>query len=116
MMQSMNAVEDPVAVVACLREEHRNEPWDRGWNSLEVAGVDLVSLDTRLAGCTHTWLANGGSLHERGMATVGLLLGQLESVLPRLAEDGSAAHVWHRLHRMAQLIMTHNTPPAEVSS
>ncbi|MEE1782395.1 hypothetical protein PUR71_05560 [Streptomyces sp. SP17BM10] len=115
MMQDMDGVEGPVAVVARLWEEHQNEPWDRGWNDLEVAGVDLVSLDTRLGGCTYTWVANGGSLHERGMATVGLILGQLETILPELTEDDSP-HVWHRLHLMAQLIMAHNTPPAEASS
>lgn len=71
----MDAVEDPVALVACLRKEHRAE-WDRRWNDLEVAGVDLVSLDTRLGGCTYTWVARGGSLHERGMATVRLILSQ----------------------------------------
>ncbi|MFJ4669617.1 hypothetical protein [Kitasatospora purpeofusca] len=115
MMKDMDVVDSPVAVVARLWEEHRNEPWDRGWNDLEVAGVDLVSLDTRLGGCTYTWVANGGSLHERGMATVGLIRGQLETILPELTEDDSPP-VWHRLHLMAQLIMAHNTPPAEASS
>ncbi|MFJ5219448.1 hypothetical protein ACIP98_32675 [Streptomyces sp. NPDC088354] len=115
MMQDMDVAEDPVAVLAALREDHRNEPWDHRWNDLEVEGVDLVSLDTRLEGCTFTWVANGGSLPERGMATVRLILGQLETVLPELAADDSQ-HVWHRLHRMAQLIVAHNTPPTEVSS
>ncbi len=115
MMQDMDLVEDVVAVVARLREEHQNEPWDRRWNGLEVAGVDLVSLDTRLGGCTYTWVANGGSLHERGMATVELLLGQLETILPELTEN-DGPYVWHRLHLMAQLIMAHNTRPAEASS
>ncbi|MFF5974021.1 hypothetical protein ACFY7C_21085 [Streptomyces sp. NPDC012769] len=101
----MNAAEDPVAAVTRLRDE----PWDRGWNGLEVAGVDLVSLDTRLGGCTSTWVANGGSLHERGMTTVRVILGQLEEVIPKLTEDDSP-HVWHRLREMAQLIVTHNVP------
>ncbi|MFD7256706.1 hypothetical protein [Streptomyces sp. NPDC059874] len=111
----MDAAEDPVAMVACLREEHQNEPWDRRWNDLEVAGVDLVSLDTRLEGFTYTWVANGGSFNGRGMADVRLILDQLEKVLPEIAEDDNP-HVWHRLHRMAQLIVAHNTPPPEVSS
>lgn len=115
MIQDMDVAEDPVAVVASLREDHQNEPWDHRWNDLEVAGVDLVSLDTRLGGCTYTWVANGGSLHESGTATVRLILGQLETVLPVLAEEDSP-HVWHRLHRMAQLIVTHNAPPTEVIS
>ncbi len=112
MMWDMNAAEDPVAVVACLREEHQNEPWPGRLNLLQVAGVDLVSLDTRLEGCTYTWVANGGSLHERGMGTVKLILGQLETVLPELTEDHSP-HIWQRLHRIAQLIVAHNTAPAE---
>ncbi|MFC9328732.1 hypothetical protein [Kitasatospora sp. NPDC057015] len=111
----MDAVEDPVAVVACLRAEHQNEPWPGRLNGVEVAGVDLASLETRLGGCTYTWVANGGSLHERGMGTVRLVLGQLEAVLPELAEDESA-HLWYRLHRMAQLIVAHNTPSIEVTS
>ena len=115
MMRGMDAAEDPVALVARLREEHQNEPWDRRWNDLEVAGVDLVSLDTRLAGCTYTWVANGGSLHERGMATVRLIIDQLENVLPELTPVDSP-HVWHRLHRMAQLIAAHRTPPAAAIS
>ncbi|MDR3033775.1 MAG: hypothetical protein LBV78_11835 [Kitasatospora sp.] len=102
-------------MVAALRADHQKEPWDRQWNDFEVAGVDLVSLDTRLEGCTFTWVANGGSLHERGMATVRLVLGQLETVLPVLAADDSQ-HVWHRLYRMAQLIVAHNTLPTAASS
>ncbi|MFJ6484191.1 hypothetical protein ACIQK6_29295 [Streptomyces sp. NPDC091682] len=111
----MDAAEDPVAMVACLREEHRNEPWNPRWNDLEVMGVDLVSLDTRLEGCTYTWVANDGSLHEKGMATVRLILNQLEKVLPELAEDDNP-QVWHRLQRMAQLIVAHNIRPTEESS
>ncbi|NEA59782.1 hypothetical protein G3I60_37910 [Streptomyces sp. SID13666] len=107
----MDATEDPVAVVACLR----CEPWDRRWNSLEVAGVDLASIYTRMEGCTYTWVANGGSLHERGMATVRFIFEEIEKVLPELAEHDSA-RVWHRLHRMAQLMVAHNTAPVEVSS
>ncbi|MFJ3791064.1 hypothetical protein [Kitasatospora sp. NPDC090091] len=107
----MNAAEDPVAAVARLRDE----PWDRRWNDLEVAGIDLVSLDTRLGGCTYTWVANGGSLHEQGMATVRFILGQLEKVIPELTEDDSP-HVWHRLREMAQLVVAHNLPRAEVIS
>ncbi|MEV4191353.1 hypothetical protein [Streptomyces toxytricini] len=104
----MDVATDPVAVVARLRDE----PWDRKWNSLEVAGVDLVSLDTRLGGCAHTWVANSGCLHERGMSTVRLVLDQLERVMPELTEDDSPA-VWHRLHETARLIAAHNTPPAD---
>ncbi|MFG2820893.1 hypothetical protein ACGFX4_15875 [Kitasatospora sp. NPDC048365] len=108
----MDVAEDPVAVMVSLWEEHQSGPWDRRWNALEVAGVDLVSLDTRLGGCTYTWVANGGSLHERGMATVRLILGRLETVLPEVTEDDSR-RVWQRLHRMAQLMVAHNTPPTD---
>ncbi|MFC8449347.1 hypothetical protein [Kitasatospora sp. NPDC057223] len=111
----MDAADDLVAVVANLRKEHQNEPWPERLNVLEVAGVDLVSLDTRLEGCTYTWVANGGALHERGMGTVRLVLGQLEKVLPELTGDDSP-HIWHRLHRMAHLIVAHHTPPAETAS
>ncbi|WP_148089466.1 hypothetical protein [Kitasatospora cineracea] len=107
----MDAATDPVAAVARLRDE----PWNRRWNDLEVAGVDLASLDTRLEGCAYTWVANGGSLHERGMTTVRLILGQLERAIPELTEDDSP-DVWHRLHEMARLIVAHNAPPAEVIS
>ncbi|MFG2340747.1 hypothetical protein [Streptomyces yangpuensis] len=111
----MDAAEEPVAMVARLREEHRNETWNPRWNALEVAGVDLASLETRLEGCTYTWLANDGSLHEKGMATVRFILNQLEKVLPELAGDDNP-QVWHRLHRMAQLIVAPNIRPAETSS
>ncbi|WP_407841338.1 hypothetical protein ACE1OC_40900 [Streptomyces sp. DSM 116496] len=107
----MDAAEDPVAVVACLLDE----PWDGRWNSLEVAGVDLVSIYTRMEGCTYTWITNGGSLHERGMATVRFISDEIERVLPELAEHDSV-HVWHRLHRMAQLMVDHNNAPVEASS
>ncbi|MFE2856713.1 hypothetical protein ACFXJO_37045 [Streptomyces lavendulae] len=114
----MDTAEDPVAVVAGLREEHDKEfrwPLPLRLLTFEVAGVDLVSLETRLAGCVHTWLSNGGSLHERGMGTVRLVLGQIEDVLPELTEDDSP-QIWHRLHRVARLIVAHNTPPAETAS
>ncbi|MFE3760803.1 hypothetical protein ACFXPI_03435 [Streptomyces sp. NPDC059104] len=107
----MDAAEEPVAVVACLLDE----PWDRRWNSLEVAGVDLVSIYTRMEGCAYTWVTNSGSLHEQGMATVRFISGEIERVLPELAEHDSV-HVWQRLHRMAQLMITHNNAPSEVSS
>ncbi|MBW5484145.1 hypothetical protein [Streptomyces bambusae] len=107
----MDAATDPVDAVARLWDE----PWDRKWNDLEVAGVDLVSLDTRLGGCACTWVANGGSLHERGMATVRLILGQLERAIPELTEDDSP-DIWYRLHEIARLIVAHNAPPTEVIS
>lgn len=92
-----------------------DEPWDRRWNSLEVAGVDLVSIYTRMEGCTYTWITHGGSLHERGMATVRFISDEIERVLPDLAEHDSV-HVWHWLHQMAQLMIAHNTAPVEASS
>ncbi|MFI1585091.1 hypothetical protein [Embleya sp. NPDC020630] len=114
----MDTAEDPVAVMARLREDHYNEmrrlPPLR-LSTLEVAGVDFVSLETRLGGCTYTWVSSGGSLHERGMGTVRLILGQLEEILPELTEDDSP-HLWHGMHLMAQLIVAHNTPPAGTTS
>ncbi|MFB6508766.1 hypothetical protein ACFCW4_01740 [Streptomyces virginiae] len=107
----MDVAEDPVTVVARLMDE----PWDRRWNSLEVAGVDLVSIYTRMEGCTYTWITHGGSLHERGMATVRFISDEIERVLPDLAEHDSV-HVWHWLHRIAQLMIAHNTAPIEASS
>ncbi|MFF7991548.1 hypothetical protein ACFZDG_17355 [Kitasatospora xanthocidica] len=108
----MDATEDPYAVVERLWEEHQNEfrsPLPPGWSTLEVAGVDLMSVETRLAGCVFTWVDNGGSLHEQGVETVRVILGRLDVALPALTEDDDPG-LWHRMHRMAQLIVAHSTP------
>ncbi|MEU8924591.1 hypothetical protein AB0D10_27220 [Kitasatospora sp. NPDC048545] len=114
----MDAAEDSFAVVERLWEEHGNEfrsPLPLRWITLEVAGVDLMSFETRLAGCVFTWVGNGGSLHERGMGTVRYMLGRLEQVLPALTEDDSP-RLWRRMHRICQLIVAHDTPPTETAS
>ncbi|GAB7180569.1 hypothetical protein ATKI12_0400 [Kitasatospora sp. Ki12] len=114
----MDAAEEPFAVVERLWEDHKAEfrwPMPKRFLTLEVAGVDLLSTEVRLAGCVFTWVKNGGSLHERGMGTVRFILGQLDEVLPALTEDDSP-QVWHRMHRVSQLIVAHNTPPAETTA
>lgn len=89
--------------VAELYEEHRRAALPRRLIVDDANGVEMVSLDSRVSGCVHTWLKHGGRIHDRGRDT----LAECEQLLHRAisALDGDEASYYRRLLTMTVLIL-----------
>ena len=90
--------------VAGLYEKHRQTAFPRRLVVDDVNGVEMVSLDSTVSGCVHTWLKDRGHIHDRGWDT----LAECEQVLNRAipALDGDEASYYRRLLDMTVLILT----------
>jgi hypothetical protein len=69
---------------------------------LEVAGHDLVTLDSTTAGCISTFL-DAGTLDSWRLSILGLCNHNLAIVVPEMEGDGRA--YFDRLHKMAGLVL-----------
>jgi hypothetical protein len=69
----------------------------------EFGGIDLVMLDSVVAGCVSTFLARNGSLDPGRVAILGICYRDLCHVLPCLGSD--AAAYCRRLEAMAKFIL-----------
>ncbi len=92
-----------VRTVAELYEEHRRAAFPRRLTRDDANSVEMVSLDSRVAGCVHTWLTNGGRIHDQGWDN----LAECEQLLHRAspALDGGEASHYRRLLTMTVLIL-----------
>ncbi|GAA1032479.1 hypothetical protein GCM10009557_31120 [Virgisporangium ochraceum] len=50
--------------VAALYETHRNAPFPSQWRGADVAGSDMVLLDSDPSACISVWLQQGGVLDD----------------------------------------------------
>jgi hypothetical protein len=85
-----------------LWREHLGAAFPAGLRGAEPAGIDMVLLDTAVAGCVSTWLNNGGSLDaERHRILYGCLT-DLDRALP-LITGAEEVRYCRRLRQMAVL-------------
>ncbi len=85
-----------------LWRQHAAAPFPTVARGLEVAGHDLVSLDSATAGCISTFL-DSGTLDKRRLSILGLCYQNLALVIPDLEGEGRA--YFDRLHKMAGLVL-----------
>ncbi|WP_245687181.1 hypothetical protein [Streptacidiphilus griseoplanus] len=88
--------------VARLWKEHVRTDFPARLRGEELAGVDLVLLDTYVAGCVSTWLSNRGSLDEERRQILRDCLADLDTVLPLLTETQEVRY-YERLRELAVL-------------
>jgi hypothetical protein len=55
---------DRLAAVATLYEAHLNALFPSRWRGADVAGSDMILLDSFPSGCISVWLAQAGVLDD----------------------------------------------------
>lgn len=99
--------DDPLSVVKQLWNAHYAAAFPRRWRGVDVAGVEMVSLDSSVAGCVSVWLENSGTLDDRRWDTLATCEQQLGRVLPKLS--GAEATYAQRLLDMTVHVLAATT-------
>ncbi|NNN28852.1 hypothetical protein HLK59_00495 [Streptomyces sp. S3(2020)] len=92
-----------------LWEEHRLAPYPSGFRGVAIAGVELILLDSDVAGLVHGELHGG--LDDEGVAILWACLADLDKALP-LIGDTYCASYFARLRTMARLVAARYLPNA----
>jgi hypothetical protein len=100
---SLNVQDQRIAAVAQLWSAHREMPFPGRLRSVDVAGVEMVTLDADVAGCVSVWLSNGGGIDRRRWDILAARTRQLELVVLQLTEQ--EATYCRRLLDMAVLVL-----------
>lgn len=98
-----------------LWNEHRRAPFPTGLRGAELAGTDMVLLDTETTGCVFTWLNNGGILDPERSRVLQGCVEALNRVVPEIAEHAGAQY-YQRLRRLALLASETPQAPDEATS
>ncbi|MFG3604295.1 hypothetical protein [Micromonospora chersina] len=101
---------DRLAAVAALYEAHRNAPFPSRWRGADVAGFDMIMLDSYPSGCISVWLAQVGVLDNWRWNILAEYEQQLLRVVPELNDYGR--EYYQRLLDMAELVLEADSPPS----
>ena len=82
--------------------QHEVAPFPAVGYGLEVAGHDVVTLDSTTAGCISTFLESC-TLDQGRRSILGLCYRDLALVVPQI--EGDAREYFERLHKMAGLVL-----------
>ncbi|GAA1891259.1 hypothetical protein [Asanoa iriomotensis] len=105
----MTADLDRVDEVRHLYARYRAMPYPREMRPADVAGVSMILLDANVAGCVHTWLANGGALDTKRWQILASCLDDLDRVLPLLTQEPDHAY-FATCRTVARLVLESNNP------
>ena len=98
--------------VAEIYEEWRSAAFpDRVILADDPNGVEVVGLYSRVAGCIHTWLKNGGHAEDRVLVTLAHCEQELNRAIPAL--DGYEAYYYQLLLDMTVRILAAKDTPAQ---
>jgi len=100
MLYGMNA--SRMTAVEELWRRHAKEAFPARLTSVDVLGIEMVTLDADIAGCVGTWLHNGGTLDDRRWNVLAARKRELSRVLPELAGEETA--YFRRLDEMVELL------------
>jgi hypothetical protein len=93
-------------VIAEFLESHRNVPFPAGVRELELADVDLESLNVAVVGLADSYLGRGRLAPEQG-AALETYVADLRRVVPELPEG--TREYFARLHALAVAVL-HKLP------
>lgn len=95
-------------MIVDLWNEHRQKAFPEGCGGKEIKGIDLILLDTNIAGCIHTFIENEHQykyrLDEPRIAILGKCYRDLAIIQPFLTSEEEKEY-FTRLDRMAGLIL-----------
>ncbi|MCM1977051.1 MULTISPECIES: hypothetical protein [Streptomyces] len=92
-----------------LWEAHRRAPFPGGFRGVDVAGVELILLDSSVAGLVMQELRGG--LGDDDVAILWACITDLDKVLP-LIDDEYCRDYYARLRVLAELVAPRYTPSA----
>jgi hypothetical protein len=92
-----------IAEIQQLWRDHQVARFPKDVAGNEIAGADMVSLDSFTAGCVSDFLGGAGLLELDRVECLIRCRDGLEKVVPTL--EGEAKHYFSRLHRMSQLVL-----------
>lgn len=84
-------------------------PFPAGFRGADIDGVDLVMLDSDVAGVVQQEV--GGGLDHKGVETLWWCIPRLDKVLPLIDDDYCASYYTH-LRTMARVVAARHTPSA----
>ena len=90
--------------VSRLWRKHSHAEFPERLRGAELAGVDLVTLDSDVAGCVKSCLASKGSLDEAQKQVLVRRLDDLDAVLPLLGRRTESLY-YGRLRELSTLIL-----------
>ncbi|MBW6433472.1 hypothetical protein KZ829_06910 [Actinoplanes hulinensis] len=94
---------DRVAAVIELWKTHREAAFPSRLRGEDVVGVEMVMLDSDVAGCIMIWLNNDGDIDDRRWNILAACEQDLNRVIPELADY--EASYYQRLLDMAVLVL-----------
>ncbi len=86
-----------------LWHDHSNSKFPTGYGGEEIEGIDLVLLDSTVAGCISSFLKNDRQLDLGRTAILGLCYREISIVLRTL--KGEAEEYFTRLESMSKLVL-----------
>jgi hypothetical protein len=86
-----------------LWQTHRVAPFPTRLTSVDIAGIEMVTLDADVAGCVSTRLATGGPLDDHRWHLLATRERHLEQVLSELT--GEEALYFQRVYDMTVLLL-----------
>jgi hypothetical protein len=92
-----------VRTVARLYDQHRPARFPRRLVVDDANGVEMVSLDSSVSGCVHTWLHNSGFIDDRSWDALADGEQRLRRAIQAL--DADEATYYQRLLDMTVLIL-----------
>jgi hypothetical protein len=87
-----------------LWRKHSHAEFPERLRGAELAGIDLVTLDSDVAGCVKSCLAGKGSLDEAQKQSLVRSLDDLDAVLPLLSRRTESLY-YGRLRELSTLIL-----------
>lgn len=92
-----------------LWEEHMRAPFPAGFRGVDIEGVELILLDSDVAGVVQQEL--GGGLDHKDIETLWWCIAGLDKVLPLIDDDYCTSYYAH-LRTMAGVVAERHTPSA----
>ena len=96
--------DDEIAMAAQPWDEHKQAEFPARLRGEDVAGVDMVMLDSDVAGFVIAWMSSQGQLESRQRDLLAQCLADLNRVLP-LLNDESERRYYERLRDLAALTL-----------
>jgi hypothetical protein len=90
--------------ISRLWRKHSHSEFPARLRGEELAGVDLVTLDSDVAGCVTACLSNKGTLDEAQKQVLVQRVDDLDAVLPLLASRSESLY-YSRLRDLSTLIL-----------
>ncbi|MFZ3495037.1 hypothetical protein ACODT5_17750 [Streptomyces sp. 5.8] len=97
------------ARLARLAEEHRRAPYPDSFRGVDIEGVELILLDSDVAGLVHCEL-NGG-LDDNGIVILWRCIADLDKVEPLINSEYCASY-FRKLRTLARLAAARHIPAA----